>query len=104
MPAKTVPAAYARFIETAIAVALREARRDAAVRAGQTAPEGYRPLPDSFVDPKATGDLVIAVLHIESDEQQLRDEEWPNEPAPGELRFPGYPKQDCQLTTTRKRA
>lgn len=88
MKQTTIPAAYARWMESVIATAVREARNDAAFRAGQPMPSGYRPLPDSFVDANAEGEYVVAVIALPTDEEQLRAEEWPNVPTPGTERFP----------------
>jgi hypothetical protein len=88
MDANTFPAKYSRWMRSVIALAIREAQQDAAVRAGGPVPKGFNRLPDSFLDAGEEGAFVVAVIAIPSEAEQQRLEQWPNTPAPGVPRFP----------------
>lgn len=90
MDSSTIPAAYAPFLRSVIAEAIRQAQRDAAVRDGKPAPAGYQPIPDTMLDARAKDFVVVAVIPLPSEDAQARTEQWPDEPAPGVQRFPGF--------------
>lgn len=82
MKTLTCSAQYRPYLESMLALALREIHRDEQRRA-----HGGEPvIPDTLLEPRAEGNLVALVNDLPSAEQQARDLEWPREPVEARLK------------------
>lgn len=73
MKTLTVPAQYREYLESIIALAVRDIECDIQKRAAGEAPL----IRETLRDANAPGQLVVVVSELPSEEEQRRDREWP---------------------------